>query len=53
MRRVLLGLVLGVVLLFGVVYVIQVWPAAPLLALLGACVTVALSAWAIRLLRSN
>jgi hypothetical protein len=53
MRRLLVALVLVIVLAFGLLYSVQVWPGSPLLAIAGLVVTIALAAWAIRLLRTT
>jgi hypothetical protein len=53
MRRSLIVFVLVVVVLFGVLYAVQVWPGSPLLAAAGASIAVALAAWAIRLLMTS
>jgi hypothetical protein len=53
MRRLLIALVLVVVVLFGVLYAIQVWPGSPPVAVTGAQITIALAAWAIRLLGTS
>lgn len=53
MRDALIVFVLVVVVLFGVMYAVQVWPGSPLLAAAGASIAVALAAWAIRLLMTS